>query len=190
MPWHIPVLIGHALIKGGGAAAGKHIYEKAVKEIKKKKNHQEPRQQPSSNQTDYSNYIYRDAVCDGCGEFISDDIRYHCFECPDYDLCENCNRFPYIATSKGVHYKTHRMLKMVETDQEPFANQRNYSAPAYSYGYSSAFCDVCGITITGIRYKCLNCPDFDLCERCHYLPPVYRSIKGHTAYHNMSQMIQ
>jgi len=43
-------------------------------------------------------------------------------------------------------------------------------------------CDNCGETIVGIRYKCSNCPDFDLCEKCepqgvHFPDHVFLKVK-------------
>ncbi len=33
--------------------------------------------------------------------------------------------------------------------------------------HDNIFCDVCRKNnIIGVRYKCLNCPIFDLCEQC------------------------
>ena len=34
--------------------------------------------------------------------------------------------------------------------------------------HHNIFCDACGMQpILGLRYKCLDCPDFDLCEGCY-----------------------
>eukprot|EP01102_Stenamoeba_stenopodia_P004305 TRINITY_DN14628_c0_g1_i1.p1 TRINITY_DN14628_c0_g1~~TRINITY_DN14628_c0_g1_i1.p1 ORF type:complete len:456 (+),score=150.24 TRINITY_DN14628_c0_g1_i1:95-1462(+) len=40
----------------------------------------------------------------------------------------------------------------------------------------SAYCDICRNTVVGTRWKCANCPDFDLCETCeakHCVEPLH-----------------
>lgn len=46
--------------------------------------------------------------------------------------------------------------------QEP--HEQETSTPTVTV--HSAYCDICRNTIVGVRYKCANCPDFDLCETC------------------------
>ena len=39
--------------------------------------------------------------------------------------------------------------------------------------HSGSFCDNCDQLIHGIRYKCGNCADFDLCQECESLPNIH-----------------
>jgi len=47
--------------------------------------------------------------------------------------------------------------RKAETTSEP-----HQSEPVHSH----VFCDACKAPVRGIRYKCANCPDYDLCQRC------------------------
>jgi len=47
--------------------------------------------------------------CDGCGGGVVG-IRYKCSVCPDYDLCESCEK-------KGVHDEAHPLLKITRPVQ-------------------------------------------------------------------------
>ena len=52
------------------------------------------------------------ASCDGCGVFPIVGSRYHCLQCPDFDLCKQCKMLPFIVTKKGVHSADHKMIKI------------------------------------------------------------------------------
>lgn len=45
----------------------------------------------------------------------------------------------------------------------------------------AAICDYCDQNIRGIRFKCMNCLDFDLCEECE--KSKYVQLKGHNQAH-------
>jgi len=43
------------------------------------------------------------------------------------------------------------------------------------YHHEGVVCDHCDMTVVGIRYKCGNCEDYDLCERCETLEGIHDS---------------
>lgn len=51
------------------------------------------------------------------------------------------------------------------------------AAPAAAAPVHPACCDVCGVRITAVRYKCAMCPDFDLCGDCEAKENVHE--EGH-----------
>jgi hypothetical protein len=78
-------------------------------------------------------------------------VRYHCTVCKDFDLCEACEE-------KGVHPRHHPLVKLHVPRSPPSDDQ------AIHRGVT---CDMCRVSpITGLRYKCTVCPDFDMCESC------------------------
>eukprot|EP01125_Pyxidicula_operculata_P009288 TRINITY_DN3062_c0_g1_i3.p1 TRINITY_DN3062_c0_g1~~TRINITY_DN3062_c0_g1_i3.p1 ORF type:complete len:413 (-),score=83.89 TRINITY_DN3062_c0_g1_i3:113-1351(-) len=46
--------------------------------------------------------------------------------------------------------------------------------------YHSAICDICEFPIVGIRYKCLNCKDYDICQFCE---EIYLELRAHSIQH-------
>lgn len=50
-------------------------------------------------------YEHRGIHCEGCGEGPIRGIRWHCLNCPDYDLCSSCE-------ADNGHVKTHVFVKI------------------------------------------------------------------------------
>lgn len=90
--------------------------------------------------------IHENIKCDGCGVLPITGDRFKCTVCHDFDLCSACEQ-------KDVHPSSHPLLKLKE-------------APRRDVHYGIT-CDGCGTQpIRGVRYKCLVCPNFDLCATC------------------------
>jgi next-to-BRCA1 protein 1 len=106
-------------------------------------------------------FRHKHISCDGCLTGIRG-MRYKCEQCPDYDLCGSC--LPLLHTS-DLHPATHTFKAMLHRGLED-----RVKLPADGCEESQvrhpATCDLCSQTIFGVRWKCLNCPDWDCCNSC------------------------
>jgi len=90
--------------------------------------------------------IHDNIKCDGCGAFPITGDRFKCTVCSDFDLCSPCEE-------KNTHPSSHPLLKLKEAPRRDI-----------HYGVT---CDGCGVVpIKGVRFKCLVCPNYDLCGPC------------------------
>ncbi|KAI8981131.1 hypothetical protein BD414DRAFT_464073 [Trametes punicea] len=129
--------------------------------------------------------VHKNIICDLCNQEIVG-VRHKCLDCPDYDLCEGCMRTPCL---RAQHYAGHEFFAIdkpgeviVHTvftgngEREPGRPlQRSSSredAPTLRACdiepvVHNAICNLCDSRIRGDRFKCLDCPDYDLCQLCY-----------------------
>jgi next-to-BRCA1 protein 1 len=93
--------------------------------------------------------IHEGITCDECGMRPLIGFRHKCLTCPDYDLCSGCR-------PKTTH--CHQAMTIIgSTDM----SSREV--------HQRAGCDGCSMNpIVGFRFKCLVCPDYDLCSLCKF----------------------
>lgn len=103
------------------------------------------------------------AICDGCESQIKG-IRYKCTSCPDYDLCQTC-------LAKGTHSE-HEFVEILRPSRRgcPAMRRPDFGRGPFPH---NAICDGCESQIFGIRYKCKECPDYDLCEKCYGIKGIH-----------------
>lgn len=102
-------------------------------------------------------FRHKHISCDGCLTGIRG-MRYKCEQCPDYDLCGSC--LPLLHTGE-LHPTAHTFKAMLHPRLE-----ERIKLPGEENIRHPASCDLCSQTIIGVRWKCLNCPDWDACNSC------------------------
>ncbi|PCH34161.1 hypothetical protein WOLCODRAFT_160653 [Wolfiporia cocos MD-104 SS10] len=130
---------------------------------------------PIRNKTDLDQITHEFIRCDVChiGSIIG--IRFKCLECDDYDMCASCFTSP---DRRREHPLAHHFFPINKSDGLAKFNNARTALSAAAQPPSSrlplpqnatvhrAICDVCSRRIRGIRHKCLDCPDYDMCTEC------------------------
>ncbi|CAG0899894.1 unnamed protein product [Darwinula stevensoni] len=113
-----------------------------------------------------SGNVHRGVQCDSCGGRLRGS-RYKCLQCPDFDLCPECE-------ATGTEHAQHVFMRLPSrVSASPFSHSRDGMTGKSSVrpfptdaAHPGVSCDSCGQRLRGRRFKCLACPDFDLCSDC------------------------
>ncbi|KAG5964880.1 hypothetical protein E4U58_003012 [Claviceps cyperi] len=112
-------------------------------------------------------------TCNQCVRELPEREFLHCTECEDFDLCQSC-----FGRDAHGHHPKHGFTAAVPGAQLP-AYIRVKLNPGRNQVHH-AICDGCDANITGVRHKCLDCPDWDYCAECvqsaHFVHPSHRFV--------------
>ncbi|XP_061173662.1 uncharacterized protein LOC133182833 [Saccostrea echinata] len=125
--------------------------------------------------------------CDGCGDCPIKGTRWKCSDCDDFDLCNPC----YIIKK---HVIRHSFLQIDAPNSRSANCSVNKPFDLFSMAHIRGLhrklkidegvvhpqiqCDACSdCPIKGIRWKCSDCDDFDLCDPCY---TIYKHAKSHS----------
>ncbi|KAI0788225.1 hypothetical protein C8Q74DRAFT_1256731 [Fomes fomentarius] len=117
-------------------------------------------------------YVHHGITCDGCDKTDIQGVRHKCLQCNDFDFCEQCIAdvkqrqahslthpfFPILSQLNTSAYSHIRELFLALTAQN---DQQDASS------HATVHCDGCNQhPLVGVRHKCFDCHNFDLCTRC------------------------
>ena len=104
--------------------------------------------------------IHFNIICDGCKETPLIGKRYKCKTCKNFDFCEKC----YNANKESHNHEFRKIVHPICRNRLGHPN-RDYLNRGIIH--SKIMCDGCGmLPISGWRYKCSICDDYNLCENC------------------------
>ncbi|KAF7563188.1 hypothetical protein G7046_g896 [Stylonectria norvegica] len=112
-------------------------------------------------------------TCNCCVQELPEREFLHCTTCEDFDLCQPC-----FSKDGHGHHPQHAFVAAVNGTEVPSHIKAKMSAGRNQVHH--AICDGCDKYITGIRHKCLDCPDWDYCSSCYqnspYIHPEHRFV--------------
>ena len=104
--------------------------------------------------------VHYHIICDGCKTTPIRGIRYKCKQCKDFDFCQDC-----YDKNKESHGHDFRKILHPPCRNRPGHPNKEYCNRGVIH--SKVMCDGCGmLPISGWRFKCSICDDYNLCENC------------------------
>lgn len=100
-------------------------------------------------------------ICNNCLKEFDEGKMVSCADCEDFDLCITC-----VLGHKHGHHPSHTFALLGDHDAGLKSLVLSRCKPGRGYNHA-AICDGCESHITGVRHKCLTCPDWDYCSECH-----------------------
>ncbi|OBZ79832.1 ZZ-type zinc finger-containing protein P35G2.11c [Grifola frondosa] len=109
--------------------------------------------------------VHEGITCDACKQRDIKGVRFKCMQCFDYDLCGACMSSPSV---RELHDTRHTFFPIDVPDRlSTFFRVKDLQEPMH-FGIT---CDACDQhNIRGVRHKCLECADYDLCSSCMNSP--------------------
>ncbi|KAH9858338.1 hypothetical protein C2E23DRAFT_803657 [Lenzites betulinus] len=117
-----------------------------------------------------SQVVHQGIHCDGCDKKNITGVRHRCLQCEDYDLCTACISDPQKRQAHNIGHTFFPIVSNGNLDAYNDARNCSQSAPAHLPApvvHVGVHCDECFQSpIVGVRHKCLDCMDYDLCTSC------------------------